>query len=63
MNVTKVDVSEEEDLRKSGALPPGYVPEGEIGWQLVRLRAKSIASGAKRLNDRELEEKISQLRD
>jgi hypothetical protein len=39
------------------------VPEGEIGWQLVRLRAKSIASGAKRLNDRELEEKISQLRD
>jgi hypothetical protein len=63
VSTAKIDADDVESLRKIGALPPAYTPTTEIGWQLVRLRAKSLASGAKLLSDRELEEKIGSLRD
>jgi hypothetical protein len=58
----KIDAAEEKILRASGALPRDYTPMTEIGWRLVRLRAQSIADGAKFLTEHEFDEKLTRLR-
>jgi hypothetical protein len=63
VNTSEAETMSIEKLREIGALPPGYTPKTEIGWRLVRLRAKFIENGGKFLSDRELEEKIAGLRD
>jgi hypothetical protein len=63
MTTAKADASEEQILRSSGALPIGFTPSTDLGWRLVRLRAKSISDGGKFLSEEELEQKIAALRD
>ena len=63
MKAVEIETPEIERLKRCGALPVGYLPSTELGWRLVRLRAKSIAEGGKLLSESELDDEVARLRE
>jgi hypothetical protein len=62
MKTADVENMTVSELREIGAIGPNYTPSTEIGWRLVRLRAKYILSGGKLLTIDEINDEVAHRR-